>query len=124
LIELPKCPSRTDRRNSEVLCVSPKLIKPKSGWIAEAICLRCPYSAAEVATVAAASAVKDSPSRLGDCIHLGKPLDRVDASGRACHCAGKWLRACGVHGRCTITEKRAGVDNCQLCPQYESDRHA
>ncbi len=69
-----------------------------------------------------------------DCTHLGPVLDRLD-----CACPRRWVRACELHGHCTIT--RVGPDDekaqaiaaalnrltlhkiiaCDDCPDYTAD---
>jgi hypothetical protein len=41
------------------------------------------------------------------CLFLGEVLDKL-----GCACPGRWLRACAVHGRCTLQV-------CKVCPDYQ-----
>ncbi len=47
-----------------------------------------------------------TPGRSLACMFLGEALHSLD-----CPCPAKWLRACAVHGRCTI-------EQCKSCPDY------
>jgi hypothetical protein len=69
-----------------------------------------------------------------DCTHLGPVLDRLD-----CACPRRWVRACEVHGHCTIThvgpeDEKANalaqamnrlalhkIIACDDCPDYTAD---
>jgi len=58
--------------------------------------------------------------RLLACVHLGKPLDRL-----GCHCKGKWVHACEMHGKCTIATPRDEMPCCRggnsPCSDYSPD---
>jgi hypothetical protein len=54
------------------------------------------------------------------CIHLGMVINRLDRDGHPCMCMGKWLRACGIHGQCRVSQSSDAAD-CQNCEQYEPD---
>ncbi len=74
------------------------------------------------------------PRQHVDCKHLGAILDRLD-----CACPRRWIRACELHGHCTITQfapddeklpalaaglKRldiAKVAACATCPDYDPE---
>lgn len=55
----------------------------------------------------------------GQCLHLGRVLERKNAAGETCPCVGKWLHACDVHGQCTLASPRAGVKCCAACADHE-----
>jgi hypothetical protein len=50
----------------------------------------------------------------GPCLHLGEVIDRLD-----CPCPARWVRACGVHGRCTINDPESPLPCCTLCPDHQ-----
>lgn len=69
-----------------------------------------------------------------DCRHLGRIIDRLD-----CACPRRWVRACELHGHCTLGEvgpddekypiltdvlnrrNIAGVTACSKCPDYAAE---
>ncbi len=74
------------------------------------------------------------PRQTVDCTHLGPIKDRLD-----CACPRKWVRACDLHGHCTISEVPPGDDkapalaaalerlqlntiaHCATCPDYHPE---
>lgn len=49
------------------------------------------------------------------CVHLGEVVDN-----RGCNCVHRWVHACTVHEKCTITEPTEGAVCCVVCKEYEA----